>query len=209
MGSVGWLLVVALAIALGFSAGRLWPGSKAKITELERDRDAAREDLRSYRQDVNMHFGRTAELFDKVTADYRGLYEHLALGARQLGSIRGESVAVPLAEPEQRRLARSGPGAAEKEPYVGNGHDPAPESKLDSKPEPKLKPEPELKQPPPAATDTGSEQTRSADDTQDLAKAAAAASPAADKTVAAGVEPLHAPPANDEQVQPREATTGR
>jgi uncharacterized membrane-anchored protein YhcB (DUF1043 family) len=208
MGSVGWLLVVAAAIALGFSAGRLWPGSKAKITELERDRDAAREDLRSYRQDVNMHFGRTAELFDKVTADYRGLYEHLALGARQLGSIRGESVAVPLAEPEQRRLARSGAGTEEKEPYVGDGHEPAPESKLDSKPEPKPEPElntePELKQPPPTAADTGSEQTRSAGDAQEPATAA----PAADKPVAANVEPF-AQPANDEQVQPREATTGR
>jgi len=105
MGTLGWLLVVALGIALGFSAGRIWPGSAAKLAELERERDAAREDLQTYRQDVNSHFERTAELFDKVTADYRGLYEHLALGARQLSAIRGEAVKQRLAEPEQRRLA--------------------------------------------------------------------------------------------------------
>lgn len=105
MGTLGWLLVVAVGIALGFSVGRLWPGSAAKITELERQRDAAHEDLRTYRKDVSTHFERTAELFDKVTADYRGLYEHLALGARQLSAIRGEAAEQRLAEPEQRRLA--------------------------------------------------------------------------------------------------------
>jgi uncharacterized protein len=105
MGTLGWLLVVAVGIALGFGIGRTWPGSAAKLTELERQRDAAREDLQTYRQDVSSHFERTAELFDKVTADYRGLYEHLALGARQLSAIRGEAVEQRLAEPEQRRLA--------------------------------------------------------------------------------------------------------
>jgi uncharacterized protein len=105
MGTLGWLLVVAVGIALGFGIGRTWPGSAAKLSELERQRDAAREDLQTYRQDVNRHFERTAELFDKVTADYRGLYEHLALGARQLSAIRGEAVEQRLAEPEQRRLA--------------------------------------------------------------------------------------------------------
>ena len=108
MTTVGWLLVIAVGIALGFSVGRLWPGSSKKIAELERERDAAREDLKDYRQEVGAHFETTAALFDKVTADYRGLYEHLAVGARQLGAIRGESVNLPLAEPEQRRLAATG-----------------------------------------------------------------------------------------------------
>lgn len=112
MGTVGWLLVVAVGIALGFSVGRLWPGAAAKFTQLQRERDAAREDLRNYRKDVSVHFERTAELFDKVTADYRGLYEHLALSARQLSAIRGESAEAPLAEPEQRRLAEPAAAAA-------------------------------------------------------------------------------------------------
>jgi uncharacterized protein len=109
MSTVGWLLVVAVGIALGFSVGRLWPGSAAKLTALQRERDAAREDLRIYREEVSRHFQRTAELFDKVTADYRGLYEHLATSARQLGAIRGESVDSRLARPEQRRLAEVAP----------------------------------------------------------------------------------------------------
>lgn len=113
MGTVGWLLVVAVGIALGFSVGRLWPGSAARLTALQRERDAAREDLRVYREEVSSHFERTAQLFDKVTADYRGLYEHLATSARQLGAIRGESADSRLARPEQRRLAEVEPPPAQ------------------------------------------------------------------------------------------------
>lgn len=113
MGTVGWLLVVAVGIALGFGTGRLWPGNAARLTEMQRERDAAREELRNYRKDVSTHFERTAALFDKVTADYRGLYEHLARSAHQLGAIRGESVEIPRAEPERRRLADA---AAQDEP---------------------------------------------------------------------------------------------
>lgn len=115
MGTVGWLLVVAVGVALGFAVGRLWPGQAARIAELEREREAARDDLRAYRQDVGAHFERTAQLFDKVTHDYRSLYEHLATGARQLGAIPGESRAAPLAEPERRQLGPVAPVSAEIE----------------------------------------------------------------------------------------------
>jgi uncharacterized protein len=130
MGTVGWLLVVAIGIALGFSAGRLWPGSTAKVAELERERDAARDDLKSYRQDVSAHFETTAELFDKVTADYRGLYEHLAVGARQLGAIRGEPVELPLAEPERRRLAPAEPPPEEAPAEEPPGNPPLSEAEV-------------------------------------------------------------------------------
>jgi uncharacterized membrane-anchored protein YhcB (DUF1043 family) len=169
MGTLGWLLVIAVGIALGFSVGRLWPGSAAKITELERQRDAAREDLRTYRQDVSNHFERTAQLFDKVTADYRGLYEHLAVGARQLSAIPGESIEARLAEPEQRRLgtAVGAAGAAaaattaassEAAPSVQEEIPVQPPRDYDESPEPEptdeLLPEPET-----AARDGGAPET--------------------------------------------------
>ena len=147
MGTIGWLLVVVVGIALGFSVGRLWPGSAAKITELERQRDAAREDLRVYRQDVSGHFERTAQLFDKVTADYRSLYEHLAVGARRLGAIPGESAEARLAEPEQRRLgiavgaagaaaAAQNPAASDAAPSVEEEMPVQPPRDYDESPEP-------------------------------------------------------------------------
>ncbi|NHA15980.1 ZapG family protein [Thioalkalivibrio sp. XN279] len=107
MGTIGWLALVAVGIALGVGIGRAWPVRTAKMAELEREKDQARNELGQYREEVSAHFERTAELFDKVTADYRSLYEHLALSARQLGAIGGESTPRPLEQPEQRRLRAS------------------------------------------------------------------------------------------------------
>lgn len=104
MGTIGWLALVAVGLALGFAIGRLWPSRKTKLAELEQERDQAHKELGNYREEVSAHFERTAELFDKVTADYRSLYEHLALSARQLGAIQGEPAERSLTEPEQRRL---------------------------------------------------------------------------------------------------------
>ena len=105
MSTIGWLALIVAGIALGFGIGRAWPSRKTKLAELEQERDQARKELGAYREEVGTHFERTAELFDKVTADYRSLYEHLALSARQLGAIQGEPAERSLTEPEQRRLA--------------------------------------------------------------------------------------------------------
>jgi len=129
MGTIGWLALVAVGLALGFGIGRLWPSRKTKVAELEKERDQAHEELGNYREEVSAHFERTAELFDKVTADYRSLYEHLALSARQLGAIQGEPAERSLTEPEQRRL---GPVAAPQAPVVAPPADAAPETEADA-----------------------------------------------------------------------------
>lgn len=105
MGTIGWLAFIAVGIALGIGIGRALPVRTAKMAELEREKEQARDELGKYREEVSAHFERTAALFDKVTADYRNLYEHLAVSARQLGAIEGESSEQALKEPEQRRLA--------------------------------------------------------------------------------------------------------
>lgn len=43
-----------------------------------------REEMEEYREEVNTHFARTAELFKDTTEKYRDLYEHLAGGAQEL-----------------------------------------------------------------------------------------------------------------------------
>ncbi|MDH3637481.1 MAG: DUF1043 family protein [Gammaproteobacteria bacterium] len=58
------------------------------------DRSAARIQSESdaYRQQVEQHFAKTAELFEGVTNEYRQLYQHLATGAQ---SLCDTSAAVP------------------------------------------------------------------------------------------------------------------
>lgn len=104
MSTLGWVALIVLAVALGFGLGLLRSRSSGKVAEMQGERDAARQELDEYRREVDAHFERTAQLFDKVTDDYRNLYDHLAQGARQLGAIPGESSEASLARPEQRRL---------------------------------------------------------------------------------------------------------
>jgi uncharacterized membrane-anchored protein YhcB (DUF1043 family) len=129
MGTMGWLALVAVGLALGFGIGRLWPSRKTKLAELEQERDQAHKELGTYREEVSAHFERTAELFDKVTADYRSLYEHLALSARQLGAIQGEPAERSLTEPEQRRL---GPAATPHSPLDARPNDAAPDTEAET-----------------------------------------------------------------------------
>ncbi|TVQ48558.1 MAG: DUF1043 family protein, partial [Gammaproteobacteria bacterium] len=94
------LLVVAGAI-IGIAAARL-SFDKQRVGKVEAERDAAKQALADYRQQVTDHFQHTGELFDRITADYRSLYEHLAAGASELCDAPRQDVL--HAEPERRRL---------------------------------------------------------------------------------------------------------
>ncbi len=47
---------------------------------------ALRKEMDDYRNEVNEHFARTADLFKESTEKYRDLYEHLAGGAQTLAN---------------------------------------------------------------------------------------------------------------------------
>ncbi|HKJ09436.1 MAG TPA: DUF1043 family protein, partial [Gammaproteobacteria bacterium] len=72
--SFDWGVAVVLVL-IGFAAGLLafWlfrPGDH-RARELETELDKTREDLESYRADVNRHFERTSELFEELTENYK------------------------------------------------------------------------------------------------------------------------------------------
>lgn len=84
-----WMAVVlvalfAIGIGCGIFMGRNKDDSGDKIKRLEGELADAKAEMDGYRQQVGEHFGETAELFNKMTSDYRDLYQHLAGGAQQL-----------------------------------------------------------------------------------------------------------------------------
>ncbi len=103
MGTLTWLLIVAVGVIAGVAMGRFWPLDSLRMRTIEGERDSAREELQRYRQEVSTHFQRTGQLFDRITSDYRSLYEHLSSGAEQL--CAPSQADVLQAEPEQRKLA--------------------------------------------------------------------------------------------------------
>ncbi|MEX0730044.1 MAG: DUF1043 family protein [Aquisalimonadaceae bacterium] len=102
MSTVIWLLVLLVAIAVAFFAGRYMAPRTERLRDMERERDAARTELRTYREEVNTHFEKTAHLFNEVTGGYRALYEHLAAGSQRLGL--GPDATLLSARPEKRQL---------------------------------------------------------------------------------------------------------
>ena len=82
-------LVTAAAIfVIGLLAGaltaRLVLPSRKKIRELSSALDDARNELAAYRASVSDHFEKTSELVATMTASYKAVYDHLAVGAQTL-----------------------------------------------------------------------------------------------------------------------------
>lgn len=108
-----WLILAcmfAVGILFGFFMGR---GKEvhptAKVRELEERLEQAHQDMDDYRGEVSEHFGKTAELFNQLTNDYRSVYEHLAQSSEKLcgdqveklKALSSDSGEKPLIESEQ------------------------------------------------------------------------------------------------------------
>ena len=77
-----WIIgVVALVIGavIGYLVGRSGNG-----TNQEHELEQAKLELDAYKEKVSSHFEETAELVNKMTESYRGVYQHLATGAAAL-----------------------------------------------------------------------------------------------------------------------------
>ena len=67
--------------------------ARRQYGKLMRERDEARRALLDYRQQVDHHFLRTAELVNNMTESYRKVHEHLSEGAHDLCSESGRRLA--------------------------------------------------------------------------------------------------------------------
>lgn len=102
-----WILAIggfALGMVGGIFLGQGSGGSEKIRKQVEEDLQAVQDELSSYRNEVTMHFSKTAGLFNAVTSDYQKLYQHLADGAQhfsQPDALLPDAVTklVPLASP--------------------------------------------------------------------------------------------------------------
>nr|VFJ62398.1 MAG: Protein of unknown function (DUF1043) [Candidatus Kentron sp. FW] len=82
LGIGGAMLVVGIGIGL-LGAYFLLPSAK-RAKRLQKDLDTVNTEFGQYRERVTEHFSTTSDLFHDLTSRYRGLYDHLALGAQSL-----------------------------------------------------------------------------------------------------------------------------
>jgi len=95
----------AIVFAIGGGAGFFIARQiKDKHTlGLEEQLEAAQNRLNEYQDEVNRHFIKTSLLFNKLTDNYREVYEHLATGAQKLCNDKPLTTALDL--PETKILA--------------------------------------------------------------------------------------------------------
>jgi uncharacterized membrane-anchored protein YhcB (DUF1043 family) len=79
--------VVGGAIIGAIVYRNLTPNIK-QADSLKAELDEARQEMESYKTNVNSHFDKTAELVNELTQDYVKVYQHLAEGAQALGDGR-------------------------------------------------------------------------------------------------------------------------
>lgn len=90
---MGWILAIAaviLAAVIGFFVGRRSGSSKERIEELETEVSRQKEEISTYKHEVESHFDKTATLFVSMAGSYKDLFEHLSSGYEKLseGSAR-------------------------------------------------------------------------------------------------------------------------
>ena len=113
----GWMWIVlgsmfAVGAFLGFALGRTKGDDFQKVRELEHSLEESKAELEDYRQSVAEHFGKTAELFNRLTTDYREVYEHLAASSE---ALCGDQVPKISAQVPDSKLLDAEPATTEVE----------------------------------------------------------------------------------------------
>lgn len=100
---MGGAIVFAIGGGAGFFIARQIKDQRT--LELEKQLETTQNKLTQYQDDVNNHFLKTSLLFNKLTDDYREVYEHLATGAQKLCNDKPLASALDL--PDTKILAAS------------------------------------------------------------------------------------------------------
>ncbi|PKM21641.1 MAG: DUF1043 domain-containing protein [Gammaproteobacteria bacterium HGW-Gammaproteobacteria-14] len=88
------LIVLTAGLIAGAGLAWLFLPYRRNWARLEKERDDARLALARYREEVDSHFLRTADLVNQMNHAYRAVHEQLAEGARQLCSEQGRRLAM-------------------------------------------------------------------------------------------------------------------
>ena len=87
MNSIWEIALIALigGVLIGALGYRKFGGSGQETEQVKAELEAAREELKNYREGVSQHFDKTAELVNDLAQNYVKVYQHLAEGAEKLG----------------------------------------------------------------------------------------------------------------------------
>jgi len=104
-----WLLFISMFAVgglVGYALSRAKSDNMGKVRELEQNLADAQQEMNDYKTEVGQHFGKTAQLFNNLTDDYRAVYEHLATGSQ---TLCGDKIAQIVSEVPEKKLLDAEP----------------------------------------------------------------------------------------------------
>ncbi len=212
-GEITLLMVLqgAALIAAGAAAGYFiaLKGFDKQRDKLSDELENARTEIKEQREKVDKHFLKTALLFNRLTDNYREIYEHLATGAQTLCSPQTSKP--KLDQPETRVLpaieASTTENESESESELAATHSPHPDTAATAptKAEDGKKPTTETAAEPPAPEETTPPKAKTEAPQADAAKASADDKSSTDAPVGADATP--APTGISEEKPATEAST--
>ncbi len=122
-----WMLITGISLffcglLFGFFTGRTMGAAAKHARQLEEELKSVRADTSAYREKVTEHFVTTADLVNKLTANYRDVYSHLAKGSQDL--CGADAPKLVMVDASADRLITGGSDQAkekEKDKDKGNG----------------------------------------------------------------------------------------
>ncbi|MCB1960822.1 MAG: DUF1043 family protein [Rhodocyclaceae bacterium] len=124
-----------VAIIIGFLIGRVTSEPKKNVTELEAEITRQKDEMASYKREVESHFDTTASLFVSMAGSYKDLFEHLSTdyeklsdgSARELFRERVDALLLGQAD-DQKLLDHEGDAPADGAAAKPPADEPAPEA---------------------------------------------------------------------------------
>ncbi|MBU6949977.1 MULTISPECIES: YhcB family protein [unclassified Hahella] len=130
MGSTIVIAAVTFLVGLGLGVllHKLLHSETAKNRRLERQIDHLQDQHTRYQAEVAEHFSRTAEMLGKLNANYRDIFNHLAVGAERLCSDSEFKSLVSSATPSLSVKRKEGKNKAEEDTVFEPPRDYAPKA---------------------------------------------------------------------------------
>lgn len=96
---VAAIIGAVVGLFIGYMVGRRSAPGSEQMRDLEKELSAARSAKASLESKVDAHFSDTATKMNALTENYRGVYEHLASGAAELGGKSASQAFAALTAP--------------------------------------------------------------------------------------------------------------
>ena len=146
-----WLILASMfgvGGVFGFVYGRSKADDYTKARQLEQSLKDTQQQFDDYRKEVSTHFSTTADLFNRLTADYKAVFEHLASGSQALCSDQ----TVKLTADVPTAKLTEGATAADEPPQAQATAQPEKTAAKDASPATATKKEPAKEEAPPIST---------------------------------------------------------